>query len=63
MPDAIADIAELPLKDVDALIVAFEKVKTYCQTKKVINIKTLMRLSGLQETEIVALLDVLKPKK
>jgi hypothetical protein len=62
-PDAIADIAELTQKEVDALIAAFEKVKTYLETKKTTNLKALMQLSGLQEVEVTALLDVLKHTK
>ena len=61
--DAIADIADLPQKEVDTLMIAFEKVKTYCETKKTINRKTLAQLSGLQEAELTVLLDVLSPKK
>jgi Putative transposase, YhgA-like len=62
-PDAIADIAELPQKEVDTLIVAFEKVSAYLDTQKRVNINELMRLSGLQEVEVKALVDVLKPAK
>ncbi len=62
-PDAIADIAELPLKDVDTLIAAFEKVKTYQQTHKRVNIKTLMQLSGLEEAELNTLLVLLSATK
>ena len=62
-PDAIADIAELPQKEVDALIMAFEKVSIYLDTKKSVSFKELMRLSGLPEVEVKALVEVLKPTK
>ena len=60
--DAIADIADLPHKDVELLIDAFQKVKTYHQTHKRFNFKTLMQLSGLKETELKLLLNLLTPK-
>ena len=62
-PDAIADIAELPQKEVDALIMAFEKVSIYLDTKKSVRFNELMRLSGLPEVEVKALVEVLKPAK
>lgn len=61
-PDAIADIAKLPQKDVDSLILAFEKVKKYHETHKRINLKTLLQLSGLHEAELNELLELLTPK-
>lgn len=61
-PDAIADIAELPQKDVDVLIAAFEKVKAYTLTHKQLKNKELMKLSGLQEAELNVLLSILNPR-
>ena len=62
LPNAIYRIVQLPHKDVDTLMSALDKVKTYQQTHKRINIKTLMQLSGLYEEELKTVLNFLLPK-
>jgi hypothetical protein len=58
----IADITEMPKEEVEKLIAAFEKGKTYFESKERVSVKKMMDVSGLAEDEVSVLLKILKEK-
>jgi hypothetical protein len=61
--DLIADMADASLNQVRQLIAVFQKVKNECQSNPEYNLKTLVQLSGLNETEVKTLLNLLGGQK
>jgi hypothetical protein len=58
----ITKTVDLPPKKIKELMVAFDKIKVYCLSKKQIDIAELQKLSGLTEACLKALLTILKRK-
>jgi hypothetical protein len=61
--DLISDMADASPNEVRQLIVAFEKVKKYCQTHREHDVKKMSQLSGLNEGELKTLLTLLAVNK
>ena len=56
----ISNMSTLPKNEVLELIAVFEKVKNHCATGKDTTMATLKNLSGLEETELTTLLELLR---
>jgi hypothetical protein len=59
----IETITELKKEEVETLIAAFERGKTYFDAKERVSVKKMMEVSGLLEEEVTVLMKILKEKK
>jgi Putative transposase, YhgA-like len=55
-------ITQVKQEDIEKLIAAFDKAKTYFESKTRVSIKKMMEISGLAEDEVVVLMKILKEK-
>ncbi len=61
--DIITDVVELKKEEVEALIAAFERGKTYFEAQKRVQVKKMMEITSLIEAEAEVLIKILKEKK